>query len=126
MRLGALEVNEKFDDYLQSLRPKSEVAELYLAMKESTFKAKKGDRKQQLAKLKSQLSNHEANLLKFDQQQFVTGELEADSYNRLKRHTQDQIEKLKPHIDDLSLTDTAFVKYSCYGISLLTHRDIYF
>jgi hypothetical protein len=28
LRLGALEVNEKFDDYLQSLRPKSEVAEL--------------------------------------------------------------------------------------------------
>ncbi len=40
---GALEANEKFDNYLQSLRPKSEVAELYLAMIEATFKAKEGD-----------------------------------------------------------------------------------
>lgn len=53
MRLGALEVNEKFDDYLQGLRPKSEVSELYLAMMEATFKAKEGDREQQLAKLKN-------------------------------------------------------------------------
>ncbi len=126
MRLSALETNEKFDDYLQSLRPKSEVAELYLAMMEATFKAKEGDREQQLAKLKNQLTSHEANLLKFDQQRFVTGELEADSYNRLKRHTQDQIEKLKRDMEDLRFTDTAFEKYSGYGISLLTHMDIYF
>ena len=29
-------------------------------------------------------------------------------------------------MEDLSLTDTAFEKYSRYGISLLTHMDIYF
>lgn len=126
MRVSALEVNEKFDDYLKNLCPKPEIAELYLAMMEATFKAKEGDREQQLAKLKNQLTNHEANLLKFDQQRFVTGELEADSYRRLKRHTQDQIEKLKRDMEDLRLTDTAFEKYSRYGISLLTHMDIYF
>jgi hypothetical protein len=38
---------------LQSLCPRSEVAEFYLAMMESTFKAKEGDREQQLAKLKN-------------------------------------------------------------------------
>lgn len=55
-----------------------EVAELYLAVMEANFKSKEGDREQQLAKLKSQLGGHEANLLKFDQQRFVIGELEAD------------------------------------------------
>ncbi len=126
MRLGALEVNEKFDDYLKNLCPKPEIAELYLAMMEATFKAKEGDREQQLGKLKSQLASHEANLLKFDQQRFVTGELEPDSYSRLKRHTYDQIEKLKLEMENLRLSDTAFEKYSRYGISLLTHMDIYF
>lgn len=29
-------------------------------------------------------------------------------------------------MEDLRLTDTAFEKYSRYGISLLTHMDIYF
>ena len=46
MRLSAIEINEKFDSYLQSLCPKPEVAELYLAMMEATFKAKEGDREQ--------------------------------------------------------------------------------
>ena len=73
-----------------------------------------------------QLANHEANLLKFDQQRFITGELEPDSYNRLKRNTQAQIEKLKLEMEELKLSDTAFEKYSRYGISLLTHMDIYF
>lgn len=52
-------------------------------MMEATFKSKEGDREQQLVKLKSQLASQEANLLKFDQQRFVTCELEPDSYNRL-------------------------------------------
>lgn len=95
-------------------------------MMEVTFKAKEGDREQQLNKLKSQLACHEANLLKFDQQRFVTGELEPDSYSRLKRHTCDQIEKLKLEMESLRLSDTAFEKYSRYGFSLLTHMDIYF
>jgi hypothetical protein len=29
-------------------------------------------------------------------------------------------------MEDMKLTDTAFEKYSRYGISLLTHMDIYF
>ncbi|MBS4170644.1 hypothetical protein NEOC95_001376 [Neochlamydia sp. AcF95] len=65
-------------------------------------------------------------MLKFDPQRFVTGELEVDSYNRLKRHTQDQIEKLKHDREDIKLTDTAFEKYSRYEISLLTPRDFCF
>lgn len=125
-RVSALEVNEKFNGYLQSLRPKPEVAELYLAMMEDIFKLKEGDREQQLNKLKKQLVSLEANLLKFDQQRFVTGELEADSYNCLKRHTQNEIDKLKLEMEDFKLSDTAFEKYSRYGISLLTHMDIYF
>jgi hypothetical protein len=56
-----------------------ELIELYLAMMEATFKAKEGDREEKLSKLKSQLPSHDANLLKFDQQRFVAGELEADS-----------------------------------------------
>jgi hypothetical protein len=64
--------------------------------------------------LKDQLASHEANLLKFDQQRFVTGELEADSYSRLKRHTQDQIEKLKRDIEDLRITEVQPLWYQSF------------
>ncbi|WP_213151161.1 hypothetical protein [Neochlamydia sp. AcF95] len=66
--------------------------------------------REKLSKFKSQLTNHEANLRKFDQQGFVTGQLEADFYNRLKPHSQTQIEKLKLDREALRSEGTAFEK----------------
>lgn len=54
------------------------------------------------------LREHEANLLKFDQQRFVTGELEPDSHSRLKCYTCDQIEKLKLEMENLRLRRYGF------------------
>lgn len=95
-------------------------------MMEATFKAHKRDREQQIRKMKVQLVEQEQNLLKFDQQRFVTGDLVPDSYKRLKSHTLNQIEKLNLKVQDLELTDTAFEKYCRNGMSMITHRDFYF
>ncbi len=118
--------HEKFSSQLQTLKPKPEIAELYLAMMEKTFKQKEGDREHQLRKLKADLERHNENLLKFDQQRYITGELAHDSYVRLKEHTQSQIDSLKLRIDELTFSDTAFEKYSRYGMSFLTHMDLYY
>lgn len=56
----------------------------------------------------------------------MSGELEADSYRRLKAHTLSQIDKLSREISDLEITDTAFPKYTRYGTSLLSHLPEYF
>nr|WP_166155457.1 hypothetical protein [Neochlamydia sp. AcF84]NGY94925.1 hypothetical protein [Neochlamydia sp. AcF84] len=111
--MSALGINDKFDIYLKNLCPNPEEVELYLAMMEAAFEAKEGDRereREQLSKFKSQLTNHEANLRKFDQQGFVTGQLETDFYNRLKPHSQTQIEKLKLDREALRFNDPAFEK----------------
>lgn len=65
-------------------------------------------------------------MLRFDQQRFISGELEADSYQRLKTHTLEKIQKLNADISDLEITDTAFQKYARYGMSLLSHLSEYF
>lgn len=125
-RVSAIEANEKFHDYLKGLQPPPEIVDLYRAMMEATFKAQEGDRDQQTKKLKVQLVEYEQNLLKFDQQRFVTGELEQDSYKRLKEHTKNQMEKLNFKIQDLEITETAFEKYCRYGMSMIGHLDFYF
>jgi hypothetical protein len=61
------------------------------------------------------VGQYKQNLLKFDQQRFVSEELEADSYQRLKAHTLEQIDRLNIQIADLEITDTAFQKYVKLG-----------
>lgn len=95
-------------------------------MMEVLFKAKEGDRDQQIKKLRSEVEQHKQNLIKFDQQRFISGELEADSYQRLKTHTLGQIDKLNLQIADLEITDTVFQKYAMYGMSLLKDLTWYF
>jgi len=81
-----------------------------MAMVEVLFKAKEGDRNQQIKKLKTEMGQYKQNLLKFDQQRFVSEELEADSYQRLKAHTLEQIDRLNTR----------------YGMSLLKDLTLYF
>ena len=88
--------------------------------------AKEGDRDQQVRKLKTEIGQHKQNLLKIDQQRFISGELEADSYQRLKSHTLGQIDNLNIQVADLEITDTAFQKYTRYGMSLLKDLAWYF
>ena len=50
----------------------------------------------------------------------------ADSYQRLKSHTLGQIDNLNIQVADLEITDTAFQKYTRYGMSLLKDLAWYF
>lgn len=125
-RASAKITHEQFYQFLDTLQPPSEIIDLQMAMMEALFKAKEGDRDQQIKKLKTEVGQHKQNLLKFDQQRFISGELEVDSYQRLKSHTLEQIDKLNVQVADLEITDTAFQKYTKYGISLLKDLTWYF
>ena len=125
-RASAKIANEQFYQFLDTLQPPPEIIDLQMAMMEVLFKAKEGDRDQQIKKLKTEVGQHKQNLLKFDQQRFISGELEVDSYQRLKSHTLEQIDKLNVQVADLEITDTAFQKYTKYGMSLLKDLAWYF
>ena len=49
-------------------------------------KAEEGGRDQEVHKLRIEIESHKQNLLKLDQQRFLSGEMDADSYKRLKSH----------------------------------------
>jgi hypothetical protein len=93
---------------------------------ETTFKAYEGDRDNEVTKIIFEIEKQEQNLLRFDQQRFVTAELEPDSYKRLKAHSQEQIENFKMRKMNLETIDTAFQKYCRYEMSMITHLDGYF
>ncbi len=52
--------------------------------------------------------------------------MDGDSYKRLKADTNEQIDRLTIQINDLEVTDTAFEKYTRYGMSLLKDLSWYF
>lgn len=114
-RTSATVANERFLQFLDTLQPPKEILDLHMAMIEVVFKTREGDRDQQIYKLKEEVERQKQNLLKLDQQRFLSGELEADSYKRLKNHTNEQINKLSYQIHDLEIADTAFEKYTRYG-----------
>ncbi|MCX6995376.1 MAG: hypothetical protein NTY13_06190 [Chlamydiae bacterium] len=59
----------------------------------------------------------EARRLKIDEM-FVNGDLEKDSYQRMKTSTKDEIQRLQIQLSRLKNTDSNFVKYCRYGLSL--------
>lgn len=125
-RANATIAHDQFFQFLNTLQPPPEVIDLQMAMMEVLFKSKEGDRDQQIKKLRVEIGHHKQNLLKFNLQRFISGELEADSYQRLKTHTLEQIDKLSIQVSDLEITDTAFQKYTKYGMSLLKDLAGYF
>ena len=117
-RSSALLANQEFFELLRSLKPAQEVVNLQMAMMEAIFKEKEGDRDAQIKKLRVEIDRCKQNLLRFDQQRFILGELEVDSYQRLKTHTLDQIDKFNTEISDLEITDTAFRSIPLWNESL--------
>lgn len=124
-RIRASDVNDLFIKYLKTFKTHPEVLNLYLAVMEDIFKAKEGDRENQLMKLEQRIKELNAKLLKIDEM-FINGELERDSYARLKKSAQNEEADLQSQHSQLKIADTSFMKYCKYGTSLLTNLDFYY
>lgn len=96
-----------------------------MAIMEDIFKTKKGDRDKEIGRFQKTLAELESKLLKIDEM-YVDRELEKDSYQRMKVSTKDEIQRLQSQISRLKSTDTNFMKYSRYGMSLLGNLDFHY
>jgi hypothetical protein len=67
----------------------------------------------------------EGKLLKIEEMYFQDG-LEADSYKRLKTRASEDLYQAHREIERLLVMDTNFMKYCRYGMTLLTHLDVYY
>jgi site-specific DNA recombinase len=124
-RVKAEEANSGFSDCLKSFQVHSEVSNLYMAIMEDIFKTKEGDREKEIDRFQKTLAELESKLLKIDEM-YVDGKLEKDSYQRMKVSTKDEIQRLQAQISRLTSTDTNFMKYCRYGMSLLGNLDFHY
>lgn len=124
-RVKAEEANVAFSDYLKSFQVHPEVANLYMAIMEDIFKTKEGDREKEIERFQKTLAEIESKLLKIDEM-YVAGDLEKDSYQRMKTSTKEGIQQLQNQISRLTTTDTNFMKYCRYGMSLLGNLDFHY
>lgn len=124
-RIKAEEANSVFADYLRSFQVPPEVSNLYMAIMEDIFKTKEGDREKEIERFQKTLTELEPKLLRIDEM-FVSGDLEKDSYQRMKASYKEEIQRLQAQISRLTSTDTNFMKYCRYGMSLLANLDFYY
>jgi site-specific DNA recombinase len=124
-RVKAEEANSSFIDFLKTFKVYPEVANLYLAIIEDIFKSKEGDREKEIEHSQKGIKELEARLFKIDEL-YINGKLEDDSYRRMKMATKEELQKLTIKEAQLKAVDTSFMKYSRYGLSLLTHLDEYY
>ena len=124
-RAKAEEANLVFSDYLKSFQVYPEVSNLYVAIMEDIFKTKEGDRDKEIDRFQKTLAQLETKLFKVDEM-YVVGDLEKDSYQRVKISTKDEIERLQTQITRLKSMDTNFMKYCRYGMSLLGNLDFHY
>jgi site-specific DNA recombinase len=89
---------------------------------EDIFKSKEGDREKEIEHCQKGIKELEAKLFKIDEL-FISANLEKDSYQRMKIATKEEMQKLTLKDAQLKTMDTSFMKYSRYGLSLLTHLD---
>ena len=123
MRSGCL--NLVFSDYLKSFQAHPELSNFYMAIVEDIFKAKEVDGDKEIDRFQKTLAEIESKLLKVDGM-YVDGELKKGSYQRVKASTKDEIQRLQTQISRLTSTDTNFMKYCRYGMSLLGNLDFHY
>ena len=125
VRFRADETNDAFIDHLGSFVVLPEVSDLYIAIMEDAFKVKEGDRNERVQKVHKQIAELENKLFKIDEM-FLQGELESGSYKRLKGRASEDLSQCHRDIEQLLAMDPNFMKYCRYGMTVLSHLDVYY
>lgn len=120
MRVKADIVHSSFSEWLGSFNFKPEIAELYLAIVEDVFKSEEADRITEMKKIKQNIEDVNANLLKVERK-YVSDEIERDTFIRLKESYKQDEMHLRDLLADLQIADADFMKYMTYGCSVLSN-----
>jgi site-specific DNA recombinase len=122
-RVKAEEIHDSFIEFLGSFKVDAEVTTLYTAVMEDLFKAKEGDRSLEITRKEKVLGELERKLLKIDEM-FLEGAIAKDSYHRLKSSAKQEYQEVESMIHTLKNTDTNYMKYCRYGMSIVSHLDV--
>ncbi len=124
-RFRAEEANSAFVNELREVSPSSEVAALYLAVMEDLFESREKSKAVQVQCGEAEIEKLEQRLLQVDEK-YLEGELEQDSYARLKGAYREKLDADRSRLAELEAGDDGFQRYLEYGLSLLSDLPRYF
>ena len=122
-RIRAEETNEAFVAHLSRIKIAPEIIELYHEIMIDLFRDKERKRRSDLSSIESQLNKVEQQLLKIDQY-YVAGNINKDSYTRLKKAGEYQKIQLQQKKVETAIFEENIENYLSGGITILSDMDV--
>lgn len=124
-RYSANTAHSRFKQWIAHLCFKPEIAALYLAIIEDTFKMKEGDINAEIAKLEEQIKERTA-LLDKATGKLLNDDIDKNDFQRTKAGILNECAGFRNRINELRGIESGFAKYSRYGLSLLSNLAGYY
>jgi len=121
----AAKAHEALLSYFDEVAVKPEVANLYLNVMETIFRANETQANTDVKKTKEGLSMAEGKLASLEEK-YVLNEIEKDSYNFMKPKFKAEIKKLQDKLDEISEQETNHSKYLKFGVNLIQNLSFYY
>ena len=119
-RFNANLLHDKLHDHFESLTISSEVADLYMAILEDTFKSNEGDRKKQIQGLKERIRGQEEKIARCDEM-LLNKDIDRETHQRMIPKLKEEIAILKKKIEMQESSETGFMKYCRFVIPLMSN-----
>jgi DNA invertase Pin-like site-specific DNA recombinase len=124
-RIPAAKAHKALLKYFDDVAVKPEVANLYLKVMETIFKANETQADNDIKRTKESLSQAESKLASLEEK-YVLNEIEKDSYNFMKPKFKAEIKKLQNKLDEMSEQETNHSKYLNFGVNLIQNLSFYY
>jgi site-specific DNA recombinase len=124
-RISNETVHSTFTQWLSDISIKPQVGQLYLSVMQDIFKNNEKDRGAEITRLSTEICKKEEMLDKATRK-LINDELDKESYNRIKGSLQKETIDLKTRISELKETESGFMEYLTFGVTLLGNLPHYY
>ncbi len=108
-----------FESWLGDITLKPEIAALYMAVMEDTFKTNEGDREQDIKKIQAAIDKNRE-LLDKATNKLLEDEIDKDDFKRIKEKIGRESMDCQKQISDLKAAESGYKEYCRFGFSLLS------
>ena len=118
-------IHATFEDWLNTITIKPELAQLYSAVLEDVYKINEGDRETEIKRIENKIT--ESNEMENKAgNKLVNDEIDKDTFKRLKDSYVEERFKLQIRVDELKNTESGFIEHCRYSLSMLSNLQLYY
>ena len=122
---GAINANESFENYLNSIGFSSEAKDLFELIIKDIVREKEGDRLKETLELKSQIENIES-LLKNAEDEFFARRINQELFNSVTTRYTIKISELKVGLNDVSMRNKEMGRSLRFSLGILANLSTYY